>query len=346
VSWQRLARGERVVWLALVMALIIGWTTVAWAAGPSATTVDCDAVTVDVNADGTVTIPLHCRVSLPSSTPTTPAPTTTSPTTTSPTPSPTTMSPTPSPSTSSPTAPTWPGADNTGVPTGTALRLVNGDQTIRVAGTVIDGQDIRGCVRVEAARVTIRNSRITCPGGWAVNLVSGDVTVEAATISCGGGLGMGLVDGWPNGGQLTVRRTDISGCENGIHAWRDVTVESSWIHGLTCGRPGTPTNQLPHPDGIQIGDDSRNITIVGNRIDQNCPGQLGGTSAIIGDTGTHTDVTIERNWLTGNGSYTVYCALNPTRYVIRDNVIGRSGYGHWVNCGARAGLVNTGNVLA
>src|SRR5699024_10014100 len=48
----------------------------------------------------------------------------------------------------------------TGVPAGTRLKVHKGDLTITKNGTVIDGLDIRGFVRIKASDVTIRNSVI------------------------------------------------------------------------------------------------------------------------------------------------------------------------------------------
>jgi hypothetical protein len=51
----------------------------------------------------------------------------------------------------------YPDATNTGVPAGTKLEVMTGDQKITEAGTVIEGKDIRGCITVVAPHVTIRN---------------------------------------------------------------------------------------------------------------------------------------------------------------------------------------------
>jgi hypothetical protein len=57
----------------------------------------------------------------------------------------------------------WPGVNNTGVPAGTSLAVVNGNQTYSTANQVISGLDIRGCVFVTAPGVVIKNSKISCP---------------------------------------------------------------------------------------------------------------------------------------------------------------------------------------
>src|SRR5262249_58867725 len=68
----------------------------------------------------------------------------------------------------------YPDETNTGVPPGTTLTQVNGDIDVKVDGTVIDGQDIHGCVRVQAANVTIRNSKVSCPSFITIAGFSGE----------------------------------------------------------------------------------------------------------------------------------------------------------------------------
>ena len=55
--------------------------------------------------------------------------------------------------------PTFPGASNTGVPSGTKLTVHSGLILITTPGTVIDGWDLHGTVIVHAANVTIRLDR-------------------------------------------------------------------------------------------------------------------------------------------------------------------------------------------
>src|SRR5690349_243607 len=49
-----------------------------------------------------------------------------------------------------------PMADNTGVPAGTALTVVSGDQTFSTPGQVITGKDFRGFVKVTTSGVIFR----------------------------------------------------------------------------------------------------------------------------------------------------------------------------------------------
>ena len=59
-----------------------------------------------------------------------------------------------------PTNTAWPNADNTGVPTGTALTPYTGPMTIQTPGTVIDAKQINGFLDILAPDVTVSRSSI------------------------------------------------------------------------------------------------------------------------------------------------------------------------------------------
>ncbi|MBA2954219.1 hypothetical protein GON03_07790 [Nocardioides sp. MAH-18] len=246
----------------------------------------------------------------PTGDPTTPDPNTPTPTT------PTTPTPTDEPTNPDPTTPTptpggrdWPDASNTGVPQGTALTAYTGGLTITKAGTVIDGK-ILGCIEVAAPGVVIRNSKITCkPNYAAVTVDDGSFSgapllLEDVEIDCQnfGGNAIGEAN-------VTVRRANIHGCENGLDVNQNITVEDSYIHDLF-------NTAASHTDGIQfanfrlVGTDwvsgSANIVIRHNTIyGVGADGSLG-TSAIISNPRNDINILIERNLLAG-GAYTLYC---------------------------------------
>ena len=56
-----------------------------------------------------------------------------------------------------------PAYGNVGVPAGKALRP-SGSISVTTDGTVIDGRDVAGTIRVNARNVTIRNTRVTVTG--------------------------------------------------------------------------------------------------------------------------------------------------------------------------------------
>ena len=59
-----------------------------------------------------------------------------------------------------------PASGNVGVPAGKALRP-SGSISVTTDGTVIDGRDVAGTIRVNARNVTIRNTRVTVSwAGW------------------------------------------------------------------------------------------------------------------------------------------------------------------------------------
>ena len=49
-----------------------------------------------------------------------------------------------------------PGPTTTGVPAGTALTVMTGDQHLTTAGAVLDAVDLKGCTVIDADNVTVR----------------------------------------------------------------------------------------------------------------------------------------------------------------------------------------------
>jgi hypothetical protein len=212
--------------------------------------------------------------------------------------------------------------------------VVNGTQTFSTPGQVIEGKDFHGCVLVRAANVTIRNSRITCTPGYAVE--SGDNTgssliIQDSEISCNDGPGTALGEA-----NITARRLNIHGCENGGDLNQNIDIRDSYIHDMY----NTASN---HMDGIQLSghwangwvSGSLNITLVHNRILGLGADGSQGTSAIISNPGgVDTNVLIQNNFLDG-GAYSLYCDRNgtATNYRVIDNDFGRrAAYGPWTSC--------------
>lgn len=218
-----------------------------------------------------------------------------------------------------PSACGWPDATNTGVPAGTTLTIVNGDQTYRTAGQVISGLDIRGCVRIAAAGITIKNSRITCSGAYVVDTEIGGAPLILAdvTIDCGGSMGTGLGER-----NILASRLAIGRCVNGGDFDQQITLQDSYIHDLV-GSGGA------HADGIQANANAVGGTkIIHNTID--AAGDT--TSAIITalpPPGT-TNLTVADNLLRG-GAYTLYCSNNPM--MVSGNRFSTFTYGPTDRCG-------------
>ena len=140
-----------------------------------------------------------------------------------------TVSNTTTPPPSSPTPTGFPDAGNTGVPSGTNLTAYTGPSNITTPNTVIDGKTI-GCIQISAKNVVIRNSSISCNGSdyYAVDVGSaGSVTVQDSNIDCRSTNSNGAGRMY-----ITLRRVEITNCENGLSVAHDVTVQDSYIHDL------------------------------------------------------------------------------------------------------------------
>ncbi|MDY7102041.1 MAG: right-handed parallel beta-helix repeat-containing protein [Actinomycetota bacterium] len=223
----------------------------------------------------------------------------------------------------------FPSAATTGVPTGTNLTPRSGTITLSQAGQVLEGVDLNGCVKVTASNVVIRKSRITCDKASGTN---------AAIRQSGSASGLLIEDveitgpssnyaqaGIYSGNAYTVRRTEISGHDDGAFLGSGTVIEDSWIHSLAAS-PGA------HNDTLQMVGGS-DVTIRNNRLEH----RRDQTSAIIikSDLAPIDDVTIEGNYLAG-GSFTVYvyagkssyggCCDAPTNTRVVGNVVEAGSY--------------------
>jgi hypothetical protein len=186
------------------------------------------------------------------------------------------------------------------VPVGTQLSTYTGSASISTANAVIDGKVLNGEISVEARGVVIRNSKINGTVHVDDNTAN-SLLLEDVEIDCGGAnSGVGEAN-------VTVRRANIHGCENGFDMNQNIDVRDSYIHGLALGG---------HEDGMQfasghfengqIVNASRNLTIVHNTIFGTSDEGGFGTSAIISNKGGDTNVLIQGNLMAG-GAYTIYC---------------------------------------
>ena len=231
----------------------------------------------------------------------------------------------------------WPGPTTTGVPAGVQLSVFNGALVITTAGTVIDGRDIRGCVVVRAPNVTIRRSRVTCSGAYAIlndNVYpgGGSLVVEDVDIDCGNASTTGIGDAG-----VIARRVEIRRCENGFDIDSDFTVEDSYIYDFY-------DSPAAHTDGIQLAGGA-NIIISHNSIFN-----PGGTSSIISHPNKNSNVLVKVNLLAG-GAYTLYCPTETSvNFRVIDNNFSKAysplggAYGPWTACERVA--ENRGNVWA
>lgn len=223
----------------------------------------------------------------------------------------------------------YPSASNSGVPPGTKLTVLNlpqGHLDVTAPGTVIENKDIRGCVIIKAANVTIRKSKISCPDFTVIYNTrdyhsGGKLLIEDSDITCNTTQGTGMSEYG-----FTARRVHVYGCENGFSLSDTVIIEDSYIHNLYEGPAGEG-----HADGIQITDNPARILIRHNTI------LVPGTTAAVNWTRQTTSVLIQNNLL-GGGAYTVYCpavTIPAGAYQVLDNRFadGMQAYGLSESCG-------------
>jgi hypothetical protein len=234
--------------------------------------------------------------------------------------------PPPAPAPTPPAPGGSPGDANTGVPAGARLTVHDGNLTITTPGTVIDGLDIRGIVRVKAANVVIRNSIIrgsatplTAPmslvqadAGSGTNLLIEDSEIYAQAPSR-------FVDGIVGEG-FTLRRVDIHTVVDQVKIIGDnVTVDASYLHG-NLFYPADGTNIESHDDNVQVAIGS-NITIQNSTLS----GTTNSAVMITQDRGSVVGFTFRGN-SANNGACTINVAEKaygpPPGLSITDNTFG------------------------
>jgi hypothetical protein len=243
-----------------------------------------------------------------------------------------------------------PGPDNTGVPPGVSLRVVNGDQVYATDNQVISGLDIRGYVRIRARNVIIKNSIVRggaprCNAAVIYIEAGASATVQDSEIAPS--RPNACLDGvWAT--NATLQRLDIHGTVDGVKAFDNVVLQDSYIHHLSWfasdpNQGGTPT----HNDTVQSYQGNRNITIRRNNLNPSTNAGTKGNAAyqVTQDGGrAATNLRIEANWLDGGG-----CTLNfshkggptpMTGIYVLDNRFGR---GSQFNCPI---LISTKTVLS
>jgi hypothetical protein len=171
---------------------------------------------------------------------------------------------------------TKPDASNTGVPSGTALTVLNGDLKM-VAGRTYQNLDIRGFV-IGAARATLVNSRVRGRGTGYIKpgLVNGTATTTGMhLVRCT------LVPDFPrfylngfDGSNCLLERCDMSAICDGAYVHGDnVQVHGCYLHDFAFfdGSTGTDhANDPAHPgwnhnDGVESLGGS-GLEVIGNSI--------------------------------------------------------------------------------
>ncbi len=204
----------------------------------------------------------------------------------------------------------------TGVPEDLPL-APSGPLSINEEGTVVDGVDIDGCLRVKADNVIIRRSRIRCDGSdYAIGQVDGarGLLVEDVTIDGGGGTVTSVCCS-----DYTVRRVNASNSEDGPRLGSRTVVEDSYIHHLSR-RDGSHNDSLQSTGGTDIVVRGNNLQTYNPQTDDpfNAAIQLGSTQMPL------RNVLIEGNIMNG-GNYTVNIRADTdaVHVVFRGNRLGR-----------------------
>ena len=230
----------------------------------------------------------------------------------------------------------WPNESNTGVPAGTSL-TPSGGMTINTAGAVIDARDISGPVVVNAPNVTIKRSRIRSNAMWLVESNSTGLVIEDSELMNKPVSGQNNCHNTIGSGNFTVRRSEMTGCENAANIDGDnVTMTDNYIHDLDTTGPSYVWGNEPHTDGLQMSPGANNVVIRHNWIDPTAGG--GATSAIImGVNGSQSNVWIENNYLDGrNASYAIYAnrSASPNVHINGNRMLrGVGGYTACVKLG-------------
>jgi hypothetical protein len=206
----------------------------------------------------------------------------------------------PSPSPSRPTLSGWPDAAHTGVPATVRLRS-SGSVAVTRNGTVIDGLDVHGTIDVQANNVVIRNTRVTnsATANWGIIQRDGYGGLVVQDSQLRGNGSQEMQQAILNfGGDLTVRRTDISQVSDGIATVQGL-IEDSYLHDPKVFE-GDHVDLIQATSGPPPG---KSLAIRHNTI-VNTAGQ---TSAVglFQDFGLAHDTLLADNYLAG-GAYTIY----------------------------------------
>ncbi|GAA1013564.1 hypothetical protein Aple_087720 [Acrocarpospora pleiomorpha] len=209
----------------------------------------------------------------------------------------------------------YPNADSTGVPTGTRLTVVTGDQTISADNLVITGKDFHGFVTVTGSNVTFRDcvfrGRATDRNAALLDTERGRNTVVVSSDFAPSHPSATVDDLWTK--STRIYRADIRGGVDGVKANSHTLIQDSYIHDLTWfdrdpNQNGGPT----HNDGVQSFAGERDVTLRHNTIDMSTTKQA---NAAL-QTSAH-DTRVLNNLLDGGA-----CVLNFDHTVLNGPLTG------------------------
>ncbi len=191
-----------------------------------------------------------------------------------------------------------PSAATTGVPANVSLTPVYGDVTVTQPGTVLNGLDIHGFVKIRAANVKITNSIVR--GGRAFGTATGLITnygyanLQIENVDVKADYPSVYFDGI-KGNNFTARRVHVVGNVDSVKIHGDnVRIEDSLLENTVWYANDPYQNGGPtHNDNIQILN-GQNLRITGNTI------RGASNFAILGSSShNNVNVVIDGNWLDG-----------------------------------------------
>lgn len=161
----------------------------------------------------------------------------------------------------------WPGANNTGVPSGVNLSAYSGSCNITASNTVIDAKTIDCGLVVTGSNVTIEDSQIS---GTVQNNGNGHLLIENTTINGGDDQSESV-----GGSNITILRSNIYGDQHEIYCGDTCTVEDSWLHDNFNGQAagwhqngflstGGSNYMLEHNSVYCVGGCTADITFIPN----------------------------------------------------------------------------------
>jgi hypothetical protein len=248
-----------------------------------------------------------------------------------------------------------PSSSTTGVPAGQSLKPYNtsgADLVITTDGTVLDGLEIYGDIKVRAKNVTIRNSRLHggkgIPGGNTGIVDANSAAVQNLVVE-----DSTLVPDRPSyyrdgivGHDYTARRNHIHGTNDGLGIFNrpggpaaaNVTAEGNYIHSLTFWSNDPAHSDGTHNDGIQV-QGGENIRIAGNNVVASAVTGAGsapnprGDHAGIGimlqqNVAKLANVVVEKNWV-DDGQTSINIAngkYSNITVTVRNNYLGHDQY--------------------
>jgi hypothetical protein len=236
------------------------------------------------------------------------------------------VSPTPAvTTTSAPPSSGKPGSTNTGVPAGTTLTAYTGPKTITTAGTVIDGKDVNGALRIEAKNVTIKNSK-----------VHGDLSSTGIYVTYNFEVGIT----YSNFTAIRVNLHDIT--FDGLKMSSNARLQDSWIHAPK------PTADA-HWDGVQVQNGVVNTVIQGNNIDASGSG-TNSALFLCPDIGPSTagPLTVTSNWLSGGNFTVAILDGNNGQYFIKSIIVRTNRFvtpGQYGFSNVNVPITQSGNVV-